>query len=205
MGSEIITAIEERHTTVLFDATSNVNDEQIGELIRLATRAPTSFNLQNWRFIAVRTPEAKARLRKVAWDQAKITEAAVTFIICGQLADHGVMADRLRPAVEAGTMPAGMVAGWEAAAKSLYFEQPQRQRDEAVRTATFGAGTLIYAAHAMGLGAGPMIGFDAEKVVREFGLAADEIPVMLVAVGHALPENWPQKPRRPLSQVLQLV
>ena len=205
MDSEIITAIEERRTTVLFDPSRDVSDERISELIRLATRAPTSFNLQNWRFIAVRTPEAKARLREIAWNQAKITEAAVTFIICGQMADHRVLADRLLPAVEAGTMPAAMVAGWEAAAKSLYFEQPQRQRDEAIRTATFGAGTLIYAAHAMGLGAGPMIGFDAEAVAREFNLAADEIPVMLVAVGHALPENWPQKPRRPLSQVLQLV
>lgn len=205
MTNPIIDAIEERRTTVLFDPSPSISDEQITELVRLATKAPTSFNLQNWRFIAVRTPEAKARLRKIAWDQAKITEAAVTFIICGQLTDHRVMADRLGPAVEAGTMPATMVPGWEAAAKSLYFEQPWRQRDEAIRTATFGAGTLIYAAHAMGLGAGPMIGFDAEAVAREFELAPDEIPAMLVAVGYATPENWPQKPRRPLSQVLAFV
>lgn len=84
MSTEIISAIEERRTTVLFDPSHSLSDEQIGELIRLATKAPTSFNLQNWRFIAVRTPDAKARLRKVAWDQAKITEAAVTFIVCGQ-------------------------------------------------------------------------------------------------------------------------
>ena len=29
----------------------------IQELVRLATLAPTAFNLQNWRFIAVRTPD----------------------------------------------------------------------------------------------------------------------------------------------------
>lgn len=205
MSTDIIAAIEERRTTVLFDPARDISDERISDLVRLATRAPTSFNLQNWRFVAVRTPDAKARLRSVAWDQAKITEAAVTFIICGQLADHRVMADRLAPAVAAGTMPAAMVPGWEAAAKSLYFEQPQRQRDEAVRTATLGAATLILAAHGMGLGAGPMIGFDAEAVARDFDLAADEVPVMLVAVGYATPENWPRKPRRPLSEVLRFV
>ncbi|MBC7799346.1 MAG: nitroreductase family protein [Gemmatimonadaceae bacterium] len=205
MSNPIIDAIERRRTTVLFDPSRDIDDEQIRELVRHATRAPTFFNLQNWRFIAVRTPEAKARLRQVAWDQAKITEAAVTFIICGQLADHRVMADRLHPAVAAGIMPEPMVPGWEAAAKSLYFEQPQRQRDEAIRTATFGAATLIFAAHAMGLGAGPMIGFDAEAVAREFDLAPDEVPAMLVAVGYATPENWPQKPRRRLDQVLRLV
>lgn len=205
MAHPIITAIEERRTTILFDPSRSISDEQIGELVRLATKAPTSFNLQNWRFIAVRTPAAKAQLRKLAWNQAKITEAAVTFIICGQLADYRALADRLAPAVEAGIMPPIMVPGWEAGAKSLYFEQPWRQRDEAVRTATFGAGTLIFAAHAMGLGSGPMIGFDAEAVARKFDLAPDEVPVMLVAVGYATPEKWPQKPRRPLSQVLDFI
>lgn len=202
MTHPIITAIEERRTTVLFDPSHQLDDAQIGELVRLATRAPSSFNLQNWRFIAVRTPEAKAQLRAIAWDQAKITEAAVTFIVCGQLADAKTLPERLAPSVEAGIMPAPMVDGWVGGAASLYQDQAWRQRDEAVRSATFGACTMIYAAHALGLGAGPMIGFDQDAVAREFGLAANEIPVMLLAVGLGTSANWPQKPRRPLEQVL---
>ncbi len=203
--TDIITAIEERRTTVLFDTSRDIGDAQVTELVRLATRAPTSFNLQNWRFIAVRTPDAKARLRAVAWDQAKITEAAVTFIIIGKLADEQTLPDRLAPAVDAGIMPAQMVDGWVAGAGSLYRDQPWRQRDEAIRTATLGATTLMFAAHAMGLGAGPMIGFDPDGVTSEFDLADDEIPAMLVSVGYGTPENWPQKPRRPLQQVLSFV
>ncbi|HVR55175.1 MAG TPA: nitroreductase family protein [Pseudorhodoferax sp.] len=201
---QAIEAIEARRTTKLFDATRGMADAQIEELVRLATTAPTSFNLQNWRFIAVRMPEAKARLRALAWDQAKVSDAAVTFIVVGQLADHRVLAGRLAPFVAAGHMPAAMAAGWEEAAKGLYFAQPQRQRDEAVRSATFGAGTLVHAAQALGLGAAPMIGFDADAVAQDFGLAPDELPVLLLAVGHAAPGNWPRKPRRPLAQVLSL-
>lgn len=48
-----------------------------------------------------------------------------------------------------------------------------------------------------------MIGFDAEAVAREFALAADEVPVVLLSVGAALPQNWPQKPRRPVADVLE--
>lgn len=205
MTNPIIAAIEERRTINLFDSSRGLSDENIGELVRLATMAPTSFNLQNWRFIAVRTPENKARLRSVAWDQAKVTEAAVTFIIVGQITDERVLAERLAPVVDAGIMPENMVPLWEAGAKSLYSEHPWRQRDEAVRTATFGAATLIFAAHAMGLGAAPMIGFDHEAVASDFELAADEIPVMLLGVGYAAEENWPQKPRRPLAEVLRLI
>ena len=205
MNHPIINAIEERRTVTLFDADKELTDDEIRELVGLATRAPSSFNLQNWRFIAVRSPEAKARLRPIAWDQPKITEAAVTFIFVGVLANHEVMPDRLAPAVEAGIMPADVAAGWEGAAKKLYYEQEWRARDEAVRSATFAAGHLIFAAHAKGLGAGPMIGFEADAVSKEFELAPNEIPVLLLSVGHPTEENWPQKPRRPLSDVVELI
>lgn len=205
MNNSVRSAILERRTTVLFDTARDITNEQIDELVELATRAPTAFNLQNWRFIAVRTPEAKAKLRAVAWDQAKITEAPVTFIIVGQLADEKTLPDRLQPAVDAGIMPAPLVEGWFAGAGSLYANQPERQRDEAVRSASFAAATMFYAAHEMGLGSGPMIGFDATAVAQEFGLAENEVPVVLVAVGYGTPDNWPQKPRLPLSQVLSSV
>lgn len=47
-----------------------------------------------------------------------------------------------------------------------------------------------------------MSGFDAAGVAREFDLGADELPVLLVPVGQAAPGNWPQKPRKSLSEVL---
>ena len=200
-----IQAIEDRRTTNLFDASHSLNDAQIHELIRLATKAPTSFNLQNWRFIAVRTPEAKARLRPIAWDQPAITEAAVTFVVCGQLVETSVIPERLAPLVEAGIMPAAMVPDWEIPARDLYMAYPQRRRDEAVRTATFGAAAMIYAARALGMGSTPMIGFDAEAVSREFGLAENEVPVMLLSIGPERQGNWAQKPRRPVDDVLNFV
>ena len=84
------------------------------------------------------------------------------------------------------------------------YADPQIARDEAIRSATMGAATLIYAAEAMGLVSSAMLGFEAQAVMREFALEHDEIPVMLVAVGRSAPGNWPQKPRRPLAEVLEL-
>src|SRR6201997_1716523 len=126
----------------------------------------------------------------------------VTFIMVGELAVADVMADRLAGSVAAGFMPVEMVPGWEAAAKSLYYKKPQTQRDEAIRSATFGASGLIHAAQAMGLGTTPMIGFDSVGVSREFSLSDSEVPALLVAVGYPTEANWPQKPRRPISDVL---
>jgi nitroreductase len=201
----VIDTILSRSAAKYYDPAAILSDDQIRELVQIGTSAPTSFHMQNWRFIAVRTPEAKARLSPIAWNQPAITDAAVTFIICGQLADSSVIPDRLAPLVEAGVMPAAMVPEWEIPARNLYMAYPQRQRDEAVRTGTFGAAAMMYAARSLGLGSTPMIGFDAEAVQREFGLAENEVPVMLLSVGLERPGNWAQKPRRPVAEVLDLV
>jgi nitroreductase len=198
----VIQGILNRRATKYYDPAATMSDDQIRDLVRIGTSAPTSFHLQNWRFIAVRTPEGKAQLRPIAWDQPAITDAAVTFIIIGQLADASTLPARLAPVVEAGIMPAHVVPEWERPARGLYDDEPQRQRDEAVRSATFGTAAIIYAAHSLGLGSTPMIGFNADAVHSVFNLAEDEIPVMLLTVGPERNGNWPQKPRMPVADVL---
>lgn len=203
MTHPTISLIEQRMSANRFDASHALTNAEIEELVRLATRAPTAYNLQNWRFIAVRTAKAKARLRALAWGQPKVEDAAVTFIVCGVLPDAQSLPDRLQPSVAAGYMPADMPSAWRTAAVAQYAD-PRTARDEAVRSATLGAATLIHAAAALGLASGPMAGFDAEGVARAFGLPENEVPVLLVAVGRAAPGNWPQKPRRPLVEVLEI-
>ncbi|MGB3644456.1 MAG: nitroreductase family protein [Mesorhizobium sp.] len=198
-----ISLIEQRMSANRFDASHALTNAEIKELVRLATRAPTAYNLQNWRFIAAHTAETKARLRALAWGQPKVEDAAVTFIVCGVLPDAQTLLERLQPSVAAGYMPADMPSAWRTAAVAQYAD-PRTARDEAVRSATLGAATLIHAAGALGLASGPMAGFDAEGVARAFGLRANDVPVLLVAVGRAAPGNWPQKPRRPLAEVLEI-
>ena len=204
-SNPVVATILSRSAAKYYEPSFTLSDDQISELVRITTTAPTSFHLQNWRFIAVRTPEAKARLKPIAWNQPPITDAAVTFIICGQLADASVIPERLAPLVAAGIMPAPIVPEWENPARGLYFERPQQQRDEAVRTGAIAATAMMYVARSWGLGSTPMIGFDAEALVREFALAANEVPVMLVSIGAERPGNWPQKSRRPVAEVLDLV
>jgi nitroreductase len=205
MTNAVIECILSRRASKYYDPAFSLTEDQIRELVRIGTTAPTSFHMQNWRFIAVRTPEAKARLSPIAWKQPPITDAAVTFIVCGQLADSSVIPERLAPVVEAGIMPAALVPDWEIPARDLYMNYPQRQRDEAVRTGAIGATAIMYAAHSLGLGSTPMIGFDAEAVAREFSLAENEVPVMLLSIGAERSGNWPQKPRRPVADILNFV
>jgi nitroreductase len=195
--------IENRISANHFDASRTLETQQIEELVHLATRAPSAYNFQNWKFVAVRTGAAKARLQALAFGQRKVSDAAVTFIICGTLAAHEGLPAALQPSVEAGIMGQAFADGWVNMARATHPEQPQLQRDEALRSASLAAMTLMLAAEGMGLASSALSGFDAVGVAREFGLTELEVPVMLVTVGYGAPGNWPQKPRKPLADVLE--
>ncbi|MBB3120642.1 nitroreductase family protein [Pseudoduganella violacea] len=203
MYENIKNLIESRTSVNNFDSSRALSDQQVAELVRLATLAPSAYNFQNWKFVAVRSPQAKARLLDVAYGQKKVAEAAVTFIVCGTLAAHEGLAGALQPSLDAGIINASMLQSWVGMAHGAHHDNPQLQRDEAIRSASLAAMTLILAAEGMGLDTCPMGGFDQQGVAREFGLSERDVPVMLVTVGYATQENWPQKPRRPLAEVME--
>ncbi|MBK0002701.1 nitroreductase family protein [Erwinia sp. S38] len=200
MKSSVQNAIESRISINRFQADRPLDDETITSLVTLATKAPTAFNMQNWRFIAVRSPEGKNLLKASAWGQQKIVDASVAFIICGTLSAHQQLAAALQPSVDAQIMEQRTVEGWV----TSHENNAVLQRDEAVRSASLGAMTLMLAAEGMGLGSCPMIGFDAERVAKDFALLPTELPLMVVVVGYPLDNNWPQKPRKPVADVLTL-
>jgi nitroreductase len=81
LTNAIIECRVSRGTTALYDPVVTLSDEQRREPRRIATASPTSFYIQNRRFIAVRAPEGKARLRPIDWGQPKITEAGAADIL----------------------------------------------------------------------------------------------------------------------------
>lgn len=197
--------IRQRVSANRFDPTHTLDDATIRDLIFYASEAPSCYNLQNWRFIAVRSAARKRALMALAYDQEKAVDAAVTFIVCGVLEPERGIRAAMQPFHDDGHIDREMLDQWVEETNSAYRDKPGKQRDEAIRSASLAAMNLMIAAQAMGLATGPMGGFDAAGVSADFRLAATEVPVMLVAVGRAAPGNWPRKRRRPVDQVLSIV
>lgn len=199
---ETLKLINERISTDLFDKTRTLSEEEIRELISYAIQAPSSYNIQHWRFIAVTQPEAKARLKALSYNQQKVEDAAVTFIVLGDLQGYEKLPIILSRAVEAGVMEQRTADYYVGSAAKAYSTNQQFARDEAIRGASLAAMTLMIAAQAKGLASGPMIGFDPNGVKREFGIGDRYVPVMLVTVGYPAPGNKPRKPRLGVDEVL---
>ena len=199
---DTLETIKHRISANNFDPSKTLSEAEIRELISYAIEAPSSFNIQHWRFVAVTKPEEKARLKAVAYNQPKVTDAAVTFIILGDLQATEKLPQIYQPLVETGAMSQQTADRVVAMATSAYQDNPPKQRDEAIRGASLATMTLMLTAEAKGLVSGPMIGFDPEGVKQAFNISDRYVPVMLLAVGYPAPGNHPRKPRLSVDEVL---
>ena len=195
-------AIKQRTSANHFDQSATLAEDEIKELISYALEAPSSYNIQHWRFVAVTKPEDKARLKAVAMNQQKVADAAVTFIVLGDLRGYEKLPVILQRTVEAGLTSEQAAERGRKSATDAYSNDERFARDEAIRGASLAAMNLMLAATAKGLASGPMIGFDPAGVKREFNISDRYVPVMLIAVGPGAPGNSPRKPRLPVAEVL---
>lgn len=188
-----------------FDPAFELDDAVLQTLVFHATEAPSAYNLQNWRFIAVKSPERKQVLAQAAYGQRKVAEAAATFIVCGRMDAHLELGLTLLPFHEEGHLSEEELVAWVGDAQTAFHDDPEKQRDEAIRSASMAAMNLMLAAQAMGLVTAPVGGFDSDALRQDFALRASDLPVMLIAVGKPAAGNWPRKRRRPVADVLQVL
>jgi nitroreductase len=201
VSDALLALLRARASVERFDPAHSLDEREIEDLVADATLAPSSFNIQHWRFVAIRKPEDKARLREAAFGQTQVVEAAVTFVVLGDTQGTDKLPAILERAVRDGTLPEPKAAAWLRMAQALYAE-PGMAREEAQRSACLAAMMLMLAAQARGLGSIALSGFDAERVRREFEIDARYLPVLLVAVGRAAAVHAARQPRLPIEEVL---
>lgn len=203
--AEALDLIRARVSTSHFNPAFEIDDDLVADLIAYACEAPSAYNLQNWRFIAVKSPAGKEKLRSLSYGQQQVTDAAVVVIVIGTLNGHEQIRATMLPLLDAGHLDQEGLEAWASDTEKGMSGKPVKQRDEAIRSGSLAAMTLMTAAQAMGLVSAPMGGFDAEAVCAEFGIGAAELPVMLVAIGRPATGNWPRKTRRPVKDILAIV
>lgn len=201
----VLDLISERTSIDRFDPTFEIDDSVLQTLTFYATEAPSAYNLQNWRFIAVKSPARKQALAQAAYAQRKVADAAVTFIVCGRLDAHLELGLTLLPLHDEGRISEKELAAWVGDAQAAFQDKPAKQRDEAIRSGSLASMNLMLAAQAMGLVTAPIGGFDVDALRQEFDLAPEDLPVMLIAVGKPAAGNWPRKRRRPVAEMLQVL
>ena len=192
--------MKQRRAVNFFDPTKDITDAQLKEIIETASLAPSGFNLQPWQVIIVKDKAKKEILKKVAWNQPKITEAPVVLIVLGDIegwkkGNAGFEKD-FAESVKAGIMKQEQYDWFTGAAASLYGTNSDREMAFACKNAGFFGMSLMLAAKDAGLDSHPMDGFDIEGVRKAFNIPDQYWIPLLLAIGHfdksktLLPAKW---------------
>ncbi len=150
-----------------------VSDALLQQVYELARMGPTSANCSPGRFVFVRTPEGKARLKPAlsASNVEKTMTAPVTVIAAWDKSFFDKL-PALFPHADAG---------------SWFTGSPEMAHETAFRNGTLQAAYLMLAARSLGLDAGPMSGFDKAKVDAEFFQGTRWASNFLINLGHGDP------------------
>ncbi len=66
----------------------DVPDEVLNRIFELVRLAPSARNRQEWRFVVIRNPEARAKLVSIACDQPFVGQAPVVIACCAETDEH---------------------------------------------------------------------------------------------------------------------
>lgn len=193
---DTLSAIRERRSVKHFDPEHKMTEAEINGLLELALLSPTSFNIQNWRFVAVTDQAKKDALRAASWNQAQVGEASLDILICADLNAH---VDAARYWVNAPEPVREMLVPMIG---PFYENNPQLQRDEAMRSVGIAAQTLMLVAKAMGYDSCPMIGFDPVKVAEIINLPENHIIGMMLTIGKAVKDANVRGGQLPYEEVV---
>jgi len=191
-------AIYQRRAIKHFDPEHQLTNEEESKILEAAIQAPTSFNIQHWRFVIVRDPALRQRIRtEFGNDQAQMTDASLLIVMT---------ADTMAWAKEPGRY-------WQNAPQEVCdllvnwmgpFHEGREwlQRDEAQRSIGLAMQTIMLSAKAMGYDSCPMIGFDIDKVAELINLPDDHVMGPMVAIGKKTKDSWPKPGQLPLKQLV---
>jgi 3-hydroxypropanoate dehydrogenase len=169
-----------------------VSDEQVQAIYDLVKYAPTSINSQPLRVLLLRTTPARARLIPLMMqaNQVKTESAPLTAILAADTEFHEHL-PKLVPYNPG-------VKDW--------FADPGHREHAARFNATIQVGYFLLGIRAAGLGAGPMTGFDAPAVDREFFPDGRHRSLVVVNIGNPGPDAWLERlPRLEHDEVVSVL
>ncbi|HEM3183141.1 nitroreductase family protein [Streptococcus suis] len=177
-----------RKSVKIYDETVTIDHEEMLEMLNKAITAPSSVNLQPWRFVVVESAAAKAKLRPmVRFNTKQVDTASAVILIFADIKPQDRTEAIYDRAVAEGKMPQEVRDYQVPVIKSMYDAlSPATMREVVKMDASLAAMQLMLVARSHGYDTNPMSGFDHEEMAATFELDPNRyIPVLMVSIGKA--------------------
>ncbi|MEO3946416.1 nitroreductase family protein [Gorillibacterium sp. CAU 1737] len=185
--------VKGRRSIRKYDPSIKISKEEMTEILQETTLAPSSVNMQPWRFLVIESPEGKAKLAPLAkFNQLQVETSAAVIAIFGDLDNFSYGEQIYSTAVERGYMPQEVKERQMAALTNHFANLPAAiNRETVVIDGALASMQLMLVARAHGYDTNPIGGYEKDQIAEAFGLDKDRyVPVMLLSIGKAAEEGY---------------
>jgi len=186
--------LTDRRSIRKYDPTIKISREEMNEIISDASRAPSSMNMQPWRFIVVESLDAKEKLRPVLYgNQLQLDTSSAMIVIFTDLKKYEYAEKIYNKAFDAGLMPADVR---EKQLRNITNMIPTLKEESVERGGLIDCGLaamqLMQVAREHGYDTCSIGGFRHEIIASALGLDENRYkPVMILSIGKAAEEGYP--------------
>ncbi|MEK4487581.1 nitroreductase family protein [Psychrobacillus sp. FSL H8-0484] len=203
--SELYTVMHARKSVRVYDPNYKISQNDLEGIIKEATTAPSSSNLQAWKFIVIQDDKTKKELRTIANNQEQVETSSAVIAVLGNAEMYKNVEQIYTQNVAEGYM--------DEATKDLMINNTNRSypfasMETRKNIATFDAGLismqLMLVAKEKGFDTVTMGGFDKVKFAERFELPEHIFPIVLIAIGKAAAPAYGSS-RLPLKDIVQFI
>ncbi len=164
-----------------------ISEAQLNEILAVAGRAPSAWNIQPWRVVAVRDEALKTELMAASYGQPQVGNNAALLVV------YSDMKDALGSPLEfiAPTMPEEKKAEQVKTLENTFGPMGEDGAETWGNAQSYiFVGYLLLSLEAAGWSSSPMLGFEPDKIKAILGLPGNVRIPALVAVGRKAEDGF---------------
>ena len=182
-----------RRSIRIYDTETKISREEMTNIIDEAVKAPSSVNMQPWRFVVVESNEGKEKLKPlIRFNTKQLETSSAMIVIFGDLNSIENVEKIYSNAVEKGLMPKE-VKDQQVPVLVNYYNNMSRNTniETALIDSSLVAMNLMLVARAHGYDTNPIGGFEREKIAEVLNLDKERYyPVMILSIGKAAEQGY---------------
>ena len=176
-----------------FDTSVKIPREEMLEILDKTVTAPSSVNMQPWRFVVVDSEEGKDKLKPfVSYNSVQNETSSAMVLIFADLKSQERAEEIYGKAVTQGKMPEEVKEKQLSSIVPMYENAPFEVMNEIVHIdSSLAAMQLMLVARSYGYDTNAIGGYKKDGLAKAFGLDEDRhVPILIIALGKADEEGF---------------
>lgn len=207
---QIINALNWRYAVKTFNPEKKVSADDLQTILESGRLAPSSTGIEPWKFLVVENVELRKKIREVAYDQTKVTDASHLIVLTRRTDSENLVNELITRAAAIQGKTEEDLAGLRGIAQGGLDGLPTPEAKDAyiMSQVYIALGFMIETAALLGIDTCPMLGFDPNKTNEILNLGSKNLSAtVLLAVGHRGEDPYAELPkvRRAYSEVVETI